>query len=75
MHPKDADGMANSVEPDQTAPLHCMPRLMCPCTKNFYGMQRRWNKVLTSCIKENAVQIYSEKHFVFADWSYFFFIW
>ena len=21
MHPKDADGMANSVEPDQTAPL------------------------------------------------------
>ena len=21
MHPKDADGMANSVDPDQTAPL------------------------------------------------------
>ena len=30
MHPKDADGMANRVDPDQTAPvylgLHCLPR-------------------------------------------------
>ena len=38
MHPNDGDGMANSVDPDQTAPLrllleeqsdqglHCMPR-------------------------------------------------
>ena len=33
MHPKDADGMANSVDPDQTASLkqsdlglHCLPR-------------------------------------------------
>ena len=26
MHPKDADGMANSVDPDQTVPIHriCM---------------------------------------------------
>ena len=44
MHPKDADGMANSVDPDQTAPLgsgsgsdlglHCLPR---PKTKYYYG--------------------------------------
>ena len=33
VHPKDADGMANSVDPDQTAPeqsdpgLHCLPGL------------------------------------------------
>ena len=31
MSPNDADGMANSVDPDQTAPqsdqgLHCLPR-------------------------------------------------
>ena len=34
MHPKDADGMTNSVDPDQTAPmdLHCLPRPACPKT-------------------------------------------
>ena len=32
--PEDADGMANSVDPDQTAPLglHCLPRPVCPKT-------------------------------------------
>ena len=29
MRHKDADGMANSVDPDQTAPLHCLPRPSC----------------------------------------------
>ena len=36
MHPKDADGMVNSVDPDQTAPqeqsdqgLHCLLRPIC----------------------------------------------
>ena len=30
MHPKDADIIANSVDPDQIAPLglHCLPRRM-----------------------------------------------
>ena len=30
--PKGADGMANSVDPDQTAPLglHCSPTTVCP---------------------------------------------
>ena len=34
MSPNDADGMANSVDPDQTAPLglHCLPRPVCPKT-------------------------------------------
>ena len=40
MHPKDAEGIANSVDPDQTAPveeqsdlgLHCLPRPVCPKT-------------------------------------------
>ena len=39
MHPKDADGMANSVDPDQTASseqsdlgLHCLLRPICPNT-------------------------------------------
>ena len=37
MFPNDADSMANSVDPDQTAPqeqsdlgLHCLPRPVCP---------------------------------------------
>ena len=36
MCPKDVEGMANSVDPDQTAPqeqsdlgLHCLPRTVC----------------------------------------------
>ena len=34
MHPKDRDGMANRVDPDQTAPksdlgLHCLSRTVC----------------------------------------------
>ena len=39
MHPKDA----NSVDPDQTAPLgadlglHCLPRPVCPKTLERYG--------------------------------------
>ena len=36
MSPNDADGMANSVDPDQTAQsdlgLHCLPRRICPKT-------------------------------------------
>ena len=35
MNPKDADGMANSVDPDQTAfdlGLHCLLRPICPNT-------------------------------------------
>ena len=38
MSPKDADGMAESVDPDQTAPLgstlglHCLPGPICPKT-------------------------------------------
>ena len=41
MHPEVADGIANIVDPDQTAPidpcqtdlgLHCLPRRVCPKT-------------------------------------------
>ena len=35
LRPKDADRMANSVDPDQTAPdlgLHSLPRPICPKT-------------------------------------------
>ena len=42
MSPDDADSMANSADPDQTAPLgqqsdlglHCLPRHICPKTKD-----------------------------------------
>ena len=37
MSPKDADGIANSVDPDQTAPVHCLPRQIYPKTKDHYG--------------------------------------
>ena len=39
MHPKDANGMKNTVDPDQNAAqeqsdldLHCLPRPVCPKT-------------------------------------------
>ena len=37
MSQKDADRMANFVDPDQTAPLHCLPRPICPKTQDHYG--------------------------------------
>ena len=45
MHPKDASGMAKSVDPDQTLHveqsdlgLHCLLMPNCPNINNFYGM-------------------------------------
>ena len=41
MSPNEAKGMTNSVVPNQTAPdlgLRCLPRHMCPETKDHYGM-------------------------------------
>ena len=41
MHPKDAEGIANSVDPDQEQSdlgLHCLPRLVCPKTKEHCGI-------------------------------------
>ena len=44
MRPKDADGMTNRVDPDQTAPeeqsdqgLHRLFKSVCPNTLTFYG--------------------------------------
>ena len=44
MHPKDAAGIANSVDPDQTAPVEAvwsgsalLPRPVCPKTLEHYG--------------------------------------
>ena len=52
---KDADAMANSVDPDQTASelcdqtasevpdlgLHCLPRSICPKTYDHYGKSQK----------------------------------
>ena len=46
MGPKDVDGMAISVDPDQTSPpggQHCLPRHICP--KNL-GSLRYYGVVL-----------------------------
>ena len=38
MSPNDADGMANSVDPEQSdLGLHCLPRHICPKTYDHYG--------------------------------------
>ena len=40
MHPKDADSIANSEDPEQSdLGLHCLPRPICPKTKDHYGTQ------------------------------------
>ena len=47
MCPNDADGMANSVAPDQEQSdlgLHCLPRHVCPKTQDHYGKARNNNK-------------------------------
>ena len=41
MHPKDAEGIANSVDPDQEQSdlgLLCLPRPVCPKTEENYGI-------------------------------------
>ena len=49
---KDVNGIANSVDPDQTAPkeqsdlgLHCLPRPICPKTYDHYGYSFSYMKV------------------------------
>ena len=38
MHPKDEEGIANSVDPEQyDLGLHCLPRPVCPKTSKQYG--------------------------------------
>ena len=47
MHPKDAYGLANSVDPDQTAQsdlgLHCLPIPICLKTLDHYGIHAFWS--------------------------------
>ena len=39
MSPNGTDGMANSVDPDQSdLGLHCLPRPVCPKTYKNYGI-------------------------------------
>ena len=41
MHPNDAEGIANSVDPEQEQSdlcLQCLPRPVCPKTKENYGV-------------------------------------
>ena len=75
MHPNDADRMANSVGPDQTAPdlgLHCLFKTICQNMQNFHGMSGKayvtykirlvWinHSLLTPC-----VQYFTDKYILF----------
>ena len=59
--PKDAEGMANSVDPGQTAPdlgLHCLPRPVCPKTYHYVMMQ-----IFNGCeeLTESSIQRVKQK--------------
>ena len=43
MSPNNADGMANSVDPEVQSDLglHCLPRPICPRTSDHYGNKFR----------------------------------
>ena len=54
IYPKDACGMANSVDLDQSdLDVHCLLRTICLKTENFYGSA-------TSCIVTNSFLAYVE---------------
>ena len=49
MSPNDADGMANSVDSDQTEQsdlgLHCLPRHICPKTQDHNGTSNKMRAI------------------------------
>ena len=57
--------MANSVDPDQTAPikeqsgqgLYCLLRLDCSNTKDFYQTSILWKEIHLSNIDESAKKL------------------
>ena len=55
MSPNDADGMANSVDPDQTAPLAVRSgsALFCPDLS-----VRKLRNITVLCLQFNSVQFY-----------------
>ena len=52
MHPKDADRLANSVDPVQTAPR---PRPICPKTQDHYGRQYLGSIIIMNHYPERCV--------------------
>ena len=61
MSPNGADGMANSVDPDQEQSvlvLHCLPRHICQKTSDHYDTHRK--TALTKNVEKE------KHHFIFA---------
>ena len=65
----EANGIANSEDPDQTAPqsdlgLHCLPRPICPETLgllwNLISLQAKLSGRLRLCIHSNSISVISE---------------
>ena len=57
MRPKDADRIANSVDPDQTAPLglHCLPRPVHPKTKYHYRKFPKYSDTQKICCYHSKI--------------------
>ena len=66
MSPNDADGMANSVDPDQTAPLGAVwsgsALFAQTCLSENLGKLQYWSKLsaynLNDCIKADSTTVY-----------------
>ena len=68
--PKDAEGMANSVDPGQTAPdpcLHCLPRPVCPKTYHYVMIQ-----IFNGCeeLIESSIQRRKQKFYFLLGYVY-----
>ena len=51
MHPKDAEGMANSVDPDQTAPSGARPDQTAPLGAILSGSMLFAQASLSECLQ------------------------
>ena len=67
---RDQDGMANSVNPDQTigsslsGSKHCLPRPACLKTKDHYGIKVETKTILTISNQKKKIQCSWQRKFL-----------
>ena len=80
MSPIDAEEIANSIDPDQTAPVYRFPRLVCPKTRDHYNiihsplplpplLAMRWLKGVNSSLASSTVSYHGLVFWIFM-WNY-----